>query len=165
MKSTIKTLLIMLFVLSIYSDCFSQPSGQNRERMEKYKSMKIAYITENLELTPLEAEKFWPVYNQYEQKKGELMRTMRSNSKDFRENFDQMTEEEASKQVDEHIEFRKKEVAMEEEFNNQLKKILPAKKVMKFYITEVGFREYMLRRIRDEHREDGRNKEKSAPSS
>ncbi len=35
-------------------------------RAEKIQSLKIAFITQKLQLTPDEAQKFWPVYNQYD---------------------------------------------------------------------------------------------------
>ena len=33
---------------------------------ERLQALKIAYITKKLNLTPEEAQRFWPVYNQYE---------------------------------------------------------------------------------------------------
>jgi flagellar biosynthesis component FlhA len=36
--------------------------GQNGNRLE---ALKIAYITNKLNLSPEEAQKFWPIYNQY----------------------------------------------------------------------------------------------------
>jgi hypothetical protein len=118
--------------------------------------MKIAYFTDNLDLSPEEAEKFWPAYNEFEKNREELMRSRRTRSKEFRQNYEQLSDAEAEKLVDQHIEFRKKEVKLEEEFHEKLKNTLPPKKVMKFYITEVQFREHMLRQIRDERRGSGR---------
>ncbi len=43
--------------------------AQNGNRLE---ALKIAYITKRLDLSPDEAQKFWPIYNQYAE---ELMRT------------------------------------------------------------------------------------------
>jgi len=36
--------------------------AQNGSRLE---ALKIAYITKRLDLSPEEAQKFWPIYNQY----------------------------------------------------------------------------------------------------
>ena len=41
----------------------AQPGGERREEMVE--NLRIAYITKQLELTPDEAQKFWPVYNNY----------------------------------------------------------------------------------------------------
>lgn len=45
------------------------PSKQNHNAKmshEKIKSLKVAFLTDKLSLTPEEAEKFWPVYNSCE---------------------------------------------------------------------------------------------------
>ena len=62
-----------------------------------------------------------------------------------------MSDEEAEKKVDAMMDAREKEVQLASAFHEELKKILPPKKVMRYYITEIQFREYMLRKIRDEH--------------
>jgi hypothetical protein len=112
--------------------------------------MKIAYFTENLNLTPGEAERFWPLYNTYEQQKHELHRKRRLRSREFAENAEQMTEEEAEGIIDLHLEARGKELELDQKFHDELKKVLPAKKIMKLYIAEIEFREYMLRKIRED---------------
>lgn len=53
-----------LFLLFIGSISFSY--GQKTNHNEKIQALKIAFITQRLQLTPTEAEKFWPVYSQYE---------------------------------------------------------------------------------------------------
>ena len=50
-------LLLICFAFS-----FLLSVAQNGERLE---ALKIAYITKRLDLSPEEAQKFWPVYNQY----------------------------------------------------------------------------------------------------
>jgi hypothetical protein len=45
----------------IFTLCFSV-SAQNGEGIQ---ALKIAYLTKQLNLTPEDAERFWPIYNQY----------------------------------------------------------------------------------------------------
>ena len=113
--------------------------------------MKIAYFTENLDLTPQEAEKFWPLYNEYQKIKGELYRSKGLRSRGFAQKMDEISEKEAEEIIDKHMEVKKNELTLDIKFHEDLKKVLPAKKVMKVYITEVQFREYMLKHIREEH--------------
>ncbi len=149
-------LLVNLLVMLSFTVMAQDKQDQRQERMEKYRSMRIAYFTENLNLTPDEAEKFWPVFNDYDEKKGEIHQERRKESRDFNKNFDQLTEQEAEKLVDRHIEMMQEEIKLDIEFQTSLKKILPAKKIMKFYITEVKFREYMLHQLRESHDKDDR---------
>ena len=55
-----KKYLLILFVMF---GAFSQVKAQNGEKIQ---ALKIAFITQKLQLTPDEAQKFWPVYNQYD---------------------------------------------------------------------------------------------------
>ncbi len=54
-----KILLFLTLFVGISYICAAQPPR------EKIKALKIAYITKELNLTSAEAEKFWPVYNEY----------------------------------------------------------------------------------------------------
>jgi hypothetical protein len=52
-----RLLLLSFFVFSVFMGI-----SQDGHRLE---ALKIAYITKNLDLSPEEAQKFWPIYNQY----------------------------------------------------------------------------------------------------
>ncbi len=75
-----KLLLISIFILSITSSCLDNDTENkdfevkkcdnqfSHERKEQIESHKIAYLTTKLSLTPNEAEKFWPLYNEFSRK-------------------------------------------------------------------------------------------------
>jgi len=44
----------------------------NQEKREKVKALKVAFLTEKLALTSEEAQKFWPIYNAFEEKQFEI---------------------------------------------------------------------------------------------
>src|SRR5450432_4935604 len=52
-----KFLLLICFIITV-----SITVAQNGNRLE---ALKIAYITKRLDLSPEEAQKFWPIYNLY----------------------------------------------------------------------------------------------------
>jgi tRNA U34 5-carboxymethylaminomethyl modifying GTPase MnmE/TrmE len=56
-----KILLFILFFINISYFCFAQQD----ERVRKAEAIQIAYLTKELGLTPEEAQKFWPVFNNY----------------------------------------------------------------------------------------------------
>ncbi|HWB24287.1 MAG TPA: hypothetical protein VG738_02355 [Chitinophagaceae bacterium] len=56
-----KIYLAIFFLLSCTYICVGQP-GAGRQKVE---AIKIAYITKELNLSPAEAQRFWPVYNSY----------------------------------------------------------------------------------------------------
>ena len=59
-----KTITSIVFIISFSILSFSQG---NRD---KIKTLKIAFITEKLDLSEQEAQKFWPIYNKYDKKEG-----------------------------------------------------------------------------------------------
>ena len=61
-----KYLLILLFTISGSFSILKAQVPDEETRAEKIQSLKIAFITQKLQLTPDEAQKFWPVYNQYD---------------------------------------------------------------------------------------------------
>lgn len=56
-----KKYLLLLFVILIAP--FAQTKAQNGEKIQ---ALKIAFITQRLQLTPQEAQQFWPIYDQYQ---------------------------------------------------------------------------------------------------
>lgn len=61
-----KYLLILLFIIPGSFSILKAQVPNEETRVEKIQSLKIAFITQKLQLTPDEAQKFWPVYNQYD---------------------------------------------------------------------------------------------------
>ena len=90
-----KILLVFLLLFSIVS--FAQ-GGKFREKREQIKALKVAFITEELKLTPAEAEKFWPLYNAYDSKQTELRQQKLKSFSDRMESgsVDKMSDKEAT---------------------------------------------------------------------
>ena len=63
-----KYLLIVTLLLGSFSMAFAQENqvGDDLTKQEKIKSLYVAYVTQQLQLTPEEAQKFWPVHTQFE---------------------------------------------------------------------------------------------------
>ena len=59
-----KYILLFFVIFASFSRVKAQDASETRG--EKVEALKIAFITQKLQLTPDEAQKFWPVYNQYE---------------------------------------------------------------------------------------------------
>jgi hypothetical protein len=140
--------LITVFVsLLLYNNTQAQDDSQTQGRREKVESMKVAFITERLNLSVTEAQAFWPVYNEYQQKKKELHQQRGNGRKDFKADFDNMSDAEAEKLIDEDIARRQKELDLLKALHLKLKQILPAKKIALLYKTEFDFRKQMLEKL------------------
>ena len=55
-------LLLLILFLGSTTMSYAQGSPQN----ERIQALKIAFITQRLQLTAAEAEKFWPIYREYD---------------------------------------------------------------------------------------------------
>ncbi len=117
MKIRMKNFLFMVLFLLSTSFAFAQDKDEHRE---KIKALKTAYITEGLSLTPREAQQFWPVYNEYEQKRRQLYRQERAEV----ENVECITEDKASAKLDEYVELEREDYLLKKEYYNDLKRSL-----------------------------------------
>jgi hypothetical protein len=61
-----KIILILTVLLSSFSVTFAQDPGDDLTKQEKIRSLYVAYVTQQLQLTPDEAQKFWPLHTQFE---------------------------------------------------------------------------------------------------
>jgi hypothetical protein len=64
MKPVFILITICLFATGTIAQ--NKPAGEGRNmEAKKLQAMEMAFITKELNLTPDEAQKFWPVFNQY----------------------------------------------------------------------------------------------------
>jgi Spy/CpxP family protein refolding chaperone len=121
---------------------------QREEKRDNIESMKIAFLTKKLNLTPEEAQQFWPVYNQYTDKLQELRRKRRMENKEAKHNFEEMSDKEVEHAVDNEIVFRQKELDIQKEYHAKFKSVLPIKKVAKLYEAEEQFKKVLLDKLK-----------------
>jgi Spy/CpxP family protein refolding chaperone len=145
----IKNILPIILFFATFS--FYAQNDKTDEKREKIKAYKVSFLTTELELTSTEAEKFWPVYNAYDDKQFELrhekMKTyLRKLDED---NINSMSEKEAATLLSQ-IESTDKELyLLRDKYNTSLKKILSAKKILKLKKSEDDFNRKLLKQYRD----------------
>ncbi|MCV9932995.1 sensor of ECF-type sigma factor [Flavobacterium sp. LS1R47] len=128
--------------------------GQNEnmdEKREKIKAYKVSFLTTELDLTSAESEKFWPIYNAYDDKQFELrLQKMKAYTKKLTdEALKNMSEKEAASLVYQ-IETTDEELfLLRKKFTSSLKKILPAKKIIILRKSEDDFNRKLLHQYRD----------------
>lgn len=65
--------IFLLFGFITFATLLTQAQVTDTEPGDKIRSLEIAYLTKQLQLTPDEAEKFWPVFNQYRKEMKSVM--------------------------------------------------------------------------------------------
>lgn len=138
-------------ILFLVSFSFFGQNGKTDEKREKIKAYKVSFLTTELELTSTEAEKFWPIYNTYDDKQYELRHEkikayMRKLDDD---NINSISEKEASALLSQ-IESADKELyLLRVKYNSDIKKVLSAKKILKLKKSEDDFNRKLLKQYRD----------------
>lgn len=140
---------IVLFILFIQVACVSiiAQSERGGENGEKYFAQKIAYLTTVMDLSPDESAKFWPLYNEYEKKRKEYSKEMRSHRGEILDDFESLTEDEAKSIIQEHQEHLKQMNDLTIEYQNKYLEVIPAKKVLLLFKAEKDFRRELLRKL------------------
>jgi len=142
---------IMLYI-SIFLFCsLSLIAQDTKEGREKIRTLKIAYITEKLNLTANEAQKFWPVYNTYDKEQHTLRGSYRfSLKKAFKqnENLDNISEAESKKLVALKLSIDKKLYEANTDFVKKMEGIISYKKIVKLQIAEIEFGRNLMRKYR-----------------
>jgi len=131
--------ILILFVVQTFAIRFEQFD------FEKIKAKKIAYLTDALNLTPAEAEKFWPVYNEFEQKRFAIMHERRELEQKLEKKIDDMAEDKYIELSKKLSSFPKREGDLFTEYNDKFLKILPPRKVVELYVADINFRGFLLR--------------------
>ncbi|MCB0402297.1 MAG: sensor of ECF-type sigma factor [Flavobacteriales bacterium] len=147
MKATklFSTLTLLLLSCTV---AFAQPGDKGKPGKEKVKAMKVGYITEKLDLTPEEAQQFWPIYNEFDDKMEAVHRELRKTHKQD-ESIDDLSDAEVEKMINTITDLRKKEFAIEQEYHEKFKKVLPIKKIAKLYKANHDFKRDLLEKIKN----------------
>lgn len=141
----------LIFILLIsFSTVYAQEG-----KYEKITALKTAYITEKLELSPSEAEGFWPVYNDFDLRLHALRHQKRDEVyKKLRNCWDEMTDAEANALIDKHLLIEFKELELQKEKTIALRRVISPKKIISLKKAEEDFKRELLDRYR--HRKSGK---------
>jgi hypothetical protein len=149
----LKFLVILVFVIFTSQVALSQhhrhPHPECKQHREHIKAERVAYITKQLDLSVKEAQKFWPVYNEY-QKNIETVRdekhTILFNMSG--EKMKLITEKEAQDLLNKYFATTEKEHKLKKAYHQDLSKILSAKKIYLLYNSEKAFKRKLVKELR-----------------
>ena len=116
------------------------------------KALKTAFITNALELSPSEAEKFWPIYNQFDQnmhkfkavKTQQITRTIR-----LAGGIEKLSESESERILKEFIDIDYNVANEKKKLHKNLTGIISSKKIIKLLRAEQNFNKELLKRLRE----------------
>jgi Spy/CpxP family protein refolding chaperone len=144
-KNNVKRVsLLLLFALLTTATAWAQrPSG---EEMQRIQDAKIAIITNRLNLTPEQATGFWPVYNEYSQKRRDIHRSQRKIINDKKE--DGKTDVQVLNNLKDVQDLKQQELDLEKEYQNRFLKVISASQIIELYKAERTFNDMLIQRLK-----------------
>ncbi len=122
--------------------------GPSPEALKKIEAAKIALITERLELTPEQAEKFWPIYREFGKQRKEIRREFDQARKNFDPN--KASEEENKTMLDMANQVKEQQLKLEQSYSERILKVISTRQLNNLRKAEIDFKEMLLKRIRAE---------------
>ena len=158
MKRKILVFLALGMVISVTTGTIL---AQSQEQIEKFKEEQRKYYTEKLELTAQEGKDFWPIYDDFMNRKMKLVEDERNTWTYAHKNADNLSDAEILQTQEKAYNLKEKQLELEREYyQDKFLKALPAKKVLMLGKVEWDFRRYLLRELRrdgDRNRGQGGN--------
>lgn len=140
MKAVFKIIFLSLMAVSAFAQDEELPQPQDQKVRDKIEAARIAYITDQLQLTPGEAEKFWPIYREF----AERRRGIRQQMREARNANPGQTDQEA---VDQQFKMKQQELDLEKDYSGRLLKVISAQKLRTLPQAERKFRQMILDQI------------------
>lgn len=122
---------IVLILLLTTATVFAQP----RQKFERIHAIKVAYITDKVQLTSEQAAEFWPVYNRFED---ELFSTRRK----YIKNVDDI---ETAK---DDLELQQEMLDIRKKYQREFLKIISEQQLNELYIAEREFKKMLLQQLK-----------------
>ncbi len=118
------------------------------ERLQEVKAQKSAYLTRKMDLGPDEAQRFWPVYNQFEKQLEDIRKDRREAHRALRGDGT-LTDAEAASAIDRDLASQQRELDVRKRYSGEFVKLIGARKTMELQRAEREFNRELLRRLRD----------------
>jgi hypothetical protein len=132
MKQTLKIFIFALLVV------FSFGAKAQEDKVEV---LRKNFILKKVEMTSGESEKFWPVYNEYNDKIRAIRKNLRKN---IRQAPDNLTEKEAEELYQLDLKSKQAEVDVHKQYNEKIKAIIGVQKIIKLHKAEEEFKQILV---------------------
>lgn len=133
------SILAVLLIASLALPVVAQeekPADNMAIVRDAIRAEKKVLIADNMQLTEAEATAFWPVYEEYQNAMKPLVDRTVKMIQDYAANYETMTDEAAGALLKEYMGIQKEQVKIKETYLPKFQKVLPMKKVARYYQIE-----------------------------
>jgi hypothetical protein len=141
-----KSFRIILFSFLIFCSCIL-----HAQRGENIESLRTGFISQKLNLSNEESQKFWPVYDQYQNDVDALKKQRKANRELVMKagGIDNMKDADVQKMIATETDIQSLELELHKQYIIKFEQVIPARKVAKFFIAEEEFKIYLLKQLSD----------------
>ena len=137
-----------MMALLICTASFGQNRNAGKDWHSRMKAEKIAFLTDAMDLSPAEAEKFWPVYNKAEGERREAWDNLFTAFKNLKEGIDSgKDDKEISVLLDKYLQAEQANQGIDRKYVSEYRKILSIKKIAKLFLGEEEFRKLQIHKL------------------
>jgi hypothetical protein len=132
--------IVMLLIVTVAVAQEKQPLVKLENEIEAARKQMITerklVIAGELVLTPDESKAFWPVYNEYLEKRRVIGDDEVRLITEFADNYEDMSDDMADRMIKESLDIRSRALKLQQQYVRRFKKVLPSIKVAKLYQVE-----------------------------
>ncbi|MBS1682960.1 MAG: hypothetical protein JST48_14705 [Bacteroidetes bacterium] len=159
MKKIIYFICTCLAILTIQAQDLDEPS-QAPSAKEKIKAARVGLITQRLNLTSEQAQKFWPIYNEFDLKRTEIRKPYREAQRKIRNISDPIQQQAV---VDLGLKVKQDELNLEKEYSAKLSNVITAQQMLSLHQAEHDFRNIIINMLNNRRlQRNGKFRDKSA---
>ena len=148
--------IVLILVITCSFSAQAQRAGKKRaNKKEKMESLRIAYITEQLDLSTEQWQQFWPVYNKYQDLKQQKRMDRRSDRQEGLKG-------DAGQQLDEMIRKEEEALKVRKAYIKDLRGVVSDEKVWEYLKIERRFKERLLKKYKGDRKGERKTLEKGA---
>jgi hypothetical protein len=138
------TLLTTLLLALCFTFSHAQRGGKVKDRL---RSERVAVYTQVLQLTSDEAQQFWPIFNQFIEEREKVQQELKNLKRD------NLSDAEAEAQIKKQLELQQRDLDLEKDVIQKLRKVISLQKIIKIPDAEREFRQTVLARAKDKAQE------------
>ena len=140
----IKLFLTTCLLIGMTVTVFSQrQGGLKEESRERIEAQRVAFITQRLDLSPDEAAKFWPIYNQHK----DALKDVRDDIE--RPDLMNISDSEANTIIEKHLQLEEKRLQLKRDLYTKLRVVLSPRKILMLHAAERDFNRELLRKAQE----------------
>ena len=118
--------------------------GRKPERLSQLENAKIAFISSRVSLTQEQAQRFWPLYNEFSTKRRDLNRDGRLLRRDI---TDALTDQQIRDNMQQSFAARQQELNLEKDYFERFQKVITLRQVAQLLNAERDFTKEVIKRV------------------